>query len=686
MMTAIYIGSERVDLYKEDNIVINNSVAKSEDITKVFTDVSYSFSVPASDNNNKIFKHYYNSDVLGGFDARKKVDGVIEIGGLNYKVGKFKLNKVLLKGNKPDSYNIDFFGNLVALKDVLKDDHLKDLDLSSYDFDFTYNSVSLRLTTDGDTIMSLFADKRYVYDSVNTIVTTDKIVNIAYNGTGTDNGINYTDPKVSIKNIRVIEAIENDYGISFSRDFFGSDEFIKSFLLLSKRDMNNIYNVVLPLGDSTDPTLLNNTVLYTGEGTPTERETTLIECTVTPFVAYVDTLYSIAIFRGVEEVSRLSNVKGTQTLALNPLDMPNSSIIENATFKVYAEVFNGFVDVTRTTPTTSYLSEGSLATTTFKAIISNIIPEIKTIDYLKGLFQLYKLVAIPQKDGSIYVNTLERYYSNGVVHDLSNYIDYEKTSVSVGKLLNEISYKFEEPSTILNKQFKQINGVGYGDLSLTITDDNGEIIDGEKLDYSVPFEQVVYEKIYDIGLSGTDTGIQYALLTDENISPQDIKAHIHYNYTNPSTDIIKVISEFGIAQQVVNINSPIHTNGIVSPLASTTFGSEFNEFTGNTIANTLYSNHHQKYITGVFSEKKREYKVKAKNVPSNIIINLNLNDVILIKDKYYRVDNYDVNIITREIDFNLITSIDLDLTPYSSLSLDSTEITLDSTLTTLDTI
>ena len=118
MITALYIGVDKLDLYKDDNVIIKSSVSKIEDITKVFTDVSESFTVPASDINNAIFKHYYESDVLNGFDARKKVDGVIELDGINYKVGKFKLNKVSLKGNIPSDYNIDFFGNLVDLKDL----------------------------------------------------------------------------------------------------------------------------------------------------------------------------------------------------------------------------------------------------------------------------------------------------------------------------------------------------------------------------------------------------------------------------------------------------------------------------------------------------------------------------------------------------------------------------------------
>ena len=145
MTTALYIGTEKLDLFEEDNIVIKNSVSKIEDITKVFTATSNSFSVPATDHNNKIFKHYYNASILNPFDARKLVKGAIYLGGLLYKTGNFKLNKVILKHQKATSYSIDFFGLLTELKEILGKDKLKDLDLSAHNFNYTYTNVRAKL-------------------------------------------------------------------------------------------------------------------------------------------------------------------------------------------------------------------------------------------------------------------------------------------------------------------------------------------------------------------------------------------------------------------------------------------------------------------------------------------------------------------------------------------------------------
>ena len=73
----LYIGNERVDLFDFESITLNQVIKDVKDIGKIFTDYSQSFKVPASANNNRIFKHYYNYNILDGYDARFKAEGSI---------------------------------------------------------------------------------------------------------------------------------------------------------------------------------------------------------------------------------------------------------------------------------------------------------------------------------------------------------------------------------------------------------------------------------------------------------------------------------------------------------------------------------------------------------------------------------------------------------------------------------
>ena len=129
----IYIGSQRLELFKDESVSVTQTIQNVKNIDKVFTDFSKTFSVPASKNNNKIFKHYYNFDIDQGFDARFRVAGTLEINTAPFKTGKFRLDGVDMKNRKPHTYRITFFGDIVELKDSLGQDKLADLNLNQYD-------------------------------------------------------------------------------------------------------------------------------------------------------------------------------------------------------------------------------------------------------------------------------------------------------------------------------------------------------------------------------------------------------------------------------------------------------------------------------------------------------------------------------------------------------------------------
>jgi len=337
-----------------------------------------------------------------------------------------------------------------------------------------------------------------------------------------------------------------------------------------------------------------------------------------------------------------------------------------------------------------YRYDSGFVTTNTLFKVSKRLPDLKVIDYLKGIFKMSKLVAVPQKDGSIYINTLVNYYRNGEIYDLSDYIDYKNHTVSAGKILNEIKYNFEDSQTILNQQFKKRYNVGYGDLELSIYDENGNLIDGTKLDFKLPFEQIIYEKVIDISDTDNTSQIQYGLLQNENLDFVTIKPHIHY-IENKKTPlvlvdplIIKYIPDDQTAIYIDNWNIPVHVLDTINQTYSTTFGSEFNEFDNVIINNTIYSNYHKKYIELIFNVQKREYNFKAINVPTEIVLKLNLNDVIEIRGKFYRIDSFETNTNDNNVTFKLINDREVDLIPVYPVSADSTTITVDSTIITTD--
>ena len=220
----LYIEGQRVDMFKDESVTITQSIKNVKDIDKIFTSFSKTFSLPASKINNKIFKHYYNFDIVGGFDARIRKASNIELNNLPFTDGLIKLEGVDLKNNKPHTYKITFFGNTVTLKDTLGDDKLSGL-TSLTNLNKTYDAVSVKASleadpTTNDIIVPLITHtQRLTFDTASS---NNEAGNIGFNN-GNVHGVLYTDLKYAIRLHSIIQAIETKYpSISFSNDFFNN--------------------------------------------------------------------------------------------------------------------------------------------------------------------------------------------------------------------------------------------------------------------------------------------------------------------------------------------------------------------------------------------------------------------------------------------------------------------------------
>ena len=54
MKLVLYIEGTEIDLFDDESLILNRSVQNVRDITKIFSDFSQSFKVPASARNNKV--------------------------------------------------------------------------------------------------------------------------------------------------------------------------------------------------------------------------------------------------------------------------------------------------------------------------------------------------------------------------------------------------------------------------------------------------------------------------------------------------------------------------------------------------------------------------------------------------------------------------------------------------------
>jgi hypothetical protein len=230
----IYINNQRLDIFQDEEISINLSVQNVQDISKVFTDFTQGFTVPASTTNNAIFSHYYRTDITGGFDGRFRVAARIEINSLPFRTGVVEMENVQLKGTEPYAYTLTFYGDVVTLTDLFGEDYLYDLDFSDYDHEYTDEAVFDRLTT--DIYAPLFYPlcspvKNWIYDSASA---NHDDTNIAFHNANEQHGIHYYELKPALKVTAILDAMEAKYGITFTGSFLSATPFVDLSLWLHR--------------------------------------------------------------------------------------------------------------------------------------------------------------------------------------------------------------------------------------------------------------------------------------------------------------------------------------------------------------------------------------------------------------------------------------------------------------------
>jgi len=274
---------QRTDLFADESISITQVIQDVKDISKIFTDFSKTFTIPATSENNRLFKHYYNYDIDNGFDARIKINAYIEINAVRFNSGKVKLEGVDLKDNKPYAYRITYFGNTVNLKDLIGEDKLNALDLSAYNQVYNASNVlskfQLNPTTNDVIVPFISHTNRYYFDDSAGHGTDES--NLHYNtGGGHHHGLLWSDLKYAIRLNNIIQAIATKYGLTFSTDFFNSSnlDYYNLFLWLhrAKGDVQGVDAGIRP------PVIVNN---WTGSGVNSSftNSTTLVIQESIPF-------------------------------------------------------------------------------------------------------------------------------------------------------------------------------------------------------------------------------------------------------------------------------------------------------------------------------------------------------------------------------------------------------------------
>ena len=127
----LFIDGTQAEMFKDESVQLTQTIQNVKDIGSIFTDFSRSFNLPASKLNNKLFKHYYDINLVNTADtptfrANDTLPAEIKLNNRLFKKGFIALDGVSMKENKPYSYKVTFFGETIKIKNALKEKTLRE--------------------------------------------------------------------------------------------------------------------------------------------------------------------------------------------------------------------------------------------------------------------------------------------------------------------------------------------------------------------------------------------------------------------------------------------------------------------------------------------------------------------------------------------------------------------------------
>ena len=705
----LYIESDRLDLFKDETVSLTQTIQNVKELDKIFTGFTKSFSVPASKNNNKIFKHYYNFNIVNGYDARKKKAGRIELNTLPFKSGQIKLEGVDLKNNLAHTYRVTFFGNTVELPDIIGDDKLGSLGFSNAKWDLTYNTAGIKsklqqaagATAYIITPLITHTDRLF-FDSSELVVDSNNVHYRVNNA----KGVYWDQLKYAIRLYELIEEIELKYTIAngyannivFSTDFFNTTNlvFYKLYMWLHRKSG--------PVQPPAQVTFYESGV-GNWSGSPTEI-----------VLGYSTITIPADLVQGTNRIltSNITVTPDSSSLAIPYiliLTLNGTAVLTSAeaagarSFTTPGLVANGVYSVTirhqaaLTFTSISWQINGNkagvnwqdtvtrtnlVAGLSFDFQIANQIPDVSVMSFLTGLFKMFNLVAYLNDAGVIVVRPLEAssgisnsYYTSAdisgldapVNYNITEYVDVMERTVDIALPYKEVVYAYEGTGTYLAKQHNQLFGAEWGALSYiggTDSDGTGGVnFNASTETYKViaPFEHMKYERLLNVGIpSQAFTTIQWGWSVNENAQPYIGKPLIFYGVKQggAGTSNLSFQETPTLATAVTQYWIP--SNSLFKdPTAgkqNINFGLELNEydFESDEFTETLFSVYHSIYLIDVFNPRRRITQMTS-YLPLRIIYDFQLNDTFTIGQNTFRINSITTNLQTGKSEMELLNNV-----------------------------
>jgi len=651
----IYIEGKRLELFDDEQIKVQSSVQDIFNIDTSKTDFTQSFTIPASENNNKIMHHFYQNDVdvyngnVLNYNIRRNAS--IEIDLVPFRTGKIQLEKASIINGQVQNYQICFYGDLVSLKDILGETKLSELDYSSYTHVYNESNVIDRCVNNT------------AYDVRYPLITSGRVWD--YNGPDNTKNIDVNAGAINVGELfpairisSIFQSIESYFDITFNSLFASTKNFYNAYLYLKNKDVFSFKTSqkMISFQSNTNANYfgISDVKMASIDSVDVIIENAL-DLTVTTSVTtqnyYIDIyingqLSTTITGQGNTTYNNVVSLQATQIL----------QFVQYVTFKVYADIsMNIDLDVAYRRASSSYDDfSGTWITTdntwygysyttvlTGNLDINSNMPNMKVYDFIAGILKEFNMVIYGNGTNSWKAEPLEDWYALGNTYDITEFTDISTIDIERVKLYKKISFEHEKSESFMNRTFADNFAREYGSLDYVFP------YDGDELNIKLPFENILFQQFETTGIQ-----VGYCLTKFPDYKPYIPKPTILYLYDEVLCDPFKFELGSGHVTKTsyLPFGQDLLSNGINYSL---NFGNDISSLLNTTVPNSNFMVYYFTYLNNLFQQKNRITYVKAK-LPLWILIGLKLNDRLIIRDKRYIINNMTTNLSNTEVDLVLL--------------------------------
>ena len=666
LVVRFFVNDRELDLFKTETIQFRRKVADFTDVNKTYGDASRVFAVPATPNNKDILGFYHREDTLSTFDPYADNTAQLTLNGQVFSTGIMRLVDFRETNGVIELYRLQFFSNTVSIKEALGNTKLSNLDFEALNHSFSFSDAVnyLNDTTQiqGRTVIYPIAsvENRLNKEPQQGIPNPEGERSLLNENTASE-GLIYTNIRPAVRVDFLIGSIFNAAGFDWIIGFSGAelnslycwfnngeivtrDAFVEATLgnplqLVDRFEFDLDFN-----SESIDNVGMHNA--SSGNVTIPSDGTWNFQFEMADNSGGLSNLRIQTYVDGALQTTQ-------QVLTRDPNDSTKwlpllITLTLTAGDVVSWEISNqGAGTDLVTLSANSSLSVSKTTTESETIFLSTLAPDITNVDFLRGFMNMFNLVMVYNPSFNRFeLYKLNDWKNQGVEVDVSEFVDTSTRTGMPNVRYGSIAFNFTQEEDYLNVEYNNLTNnqfTTYGSVDFTV----GSRL-SENYEINLPFGPTIWHETLD-GVPTTEA------VDNSNDRVKTAPRLLYYNGTKNtvSGESIKIV-QHDFANPLTSAISTFHncSNYLESEDLMLAFNA-VNDWSGTLRVNTFFTQNYADVINESYNNTIKRFEFPA-FLPQNTITTLNLNDVLVINGRKYRMNEFETVLNTGRTRFDVI--------------------------------